>query len=97
MVRIPYTAETKECIDTLKQYMALVPSNAHQFFCHANLMPLTRYQFSAVLSKACKLAGFQVTIIKTHSFRIGRASDLALQGISDDLITSNSYARYIRL
>lgn len=100
-VRIPSSGDTKICISALQKYAKIASSNSEQFFCHANGKPLTRYQFSSVLSKTCKQAGFNSKIL-THSFRIGRATDLALQGLSDDKIkmmgrwSSNSYARYIR-
>jgi site-specific recombinase XerD len=103
VVRIPYNDETKDCIDSLRKYLSLIPLGATYFFCHANKTPLTRYQFSAVLSKACNQAGFRSDTVKTHSFRIGRATDLAIRGHSDSMIkqmgrwSSGSYLRYIRV
>jgi hypothetical protein len=99
---IPINGETSSGISFLKQLVILSPSKSRQFFCHLNGCPLTRYQFSSVLAKACRHAGFQSKVL-THSFRIGRATDLALKGISDDQIkmlgrwSSNSFSRYIRM
>ena len=102
-IRISQNTENSVMFGLLKTYMSLLPTKAYFFFCHADKKPLTRYQFSSVLSKACKLTGFSSKTIKSHSFRIGRATDLAIRNVPDDVIkqlgrwSSNSYARYIRL
>ncbi|XP_052235592.1 uncharacterized protein LOC127847607 [Dreissena polymorpha] len=101
-VRIPSNQETSICINAVKEYVAIAPARSEQFFCHANNTPMTRYQFSAVLSKACAQAGISSKVL-SHSFRIGRATDLALQGYSDETIkrmgrwSSNCYSGYIRM
>ena len=64
--------------------MSLDSPKAYYFFCHADLKPVTRYQFCLVLSQACKLVGMNSKTIKSHSFRIGRATDLANRNVSDD-------------
>ena len=55
-------------------------------FYHANGKPITRYQFSAVLLKALISAGIQSDNFKSHSFRIGAASEASVNGISDSKI-----------
>ena len=100
-VRIPSNDESKVCIESLKKYTSIRSLRSEQFFCHSNGLPLTRYQFSTILSKACRHAGLSSNHL-THSFRIGRATDLALQGFSGDKIkqmgrwASNTYTCYIR-
>ena len=101
-VRIPLNEVTREFFLTLKSYMSMIPSSAVEFLCHSNGSPLTRYQFSAVLSKVCKVCSFNVENYKTRSFRIGRATDLALSGMSEEGIkqmgrwSSKAYTGYIR-
>lgn len=103
VIRLPYSADTRQCIDSLRCYMEVMPSRDVQFFCHKNASPLTRYQFSAVLSKVCQHAGLDTSVFKTHGFHIGRATDLALQGYADEKIkllgrwSSKAFSRYIRL
>ena len=102
-IRIAANEENIDMFDLLKLYMSLVSPKAYYFFCHADLKPVTRYQFCSVLSQACKLVGMNSKTIKSHSFRIGRATDLAKRNVSDDTIkqmgrwTSNSFSRYIRV
>lgn len=68
----------------------------------ANGCPVTRYQFSAVLAKCIRLICPSCSNIKSHSFWIGRATQLAAMGISGEGIkklgrwSSETYARYIR-
>ena len=66
---IPQNAETNQCILSIKSYANVAPRKSSCFFSHADGTPLTRYQFSSVLSKACKLIGNQSKIL-SHSFRI---------------------------
>ena len=100
---IPHNEETNQFILSLKSYTKINTVNKSPFFfSHANGKPLTRYQFSSVLSKAYKFIGTPSKIL-SHSFQIGRATDLAKQGIPEDKIkqmgrwSSNTYSRYIRL
>jgi site-specific recombinase XerD len=103
MVRIPKDKESAKYVKYIKALVTTTPSKAQQFFCHANRKPLTRYQFSAVLNKACRHAGLDNKLVKSHSFRIGRATDLARHGMSDAHIkmmgrwSSNIFSNYIRL
>ena len=55
-------------------------------FCHANGEPITRYKFSAVLRKVLISAGIQFDNFKSHSFRIGAASETSVNDISDSKI-----------
>nr|XP_034307881.1 uncharacterized protein LOC117683135 [Crassostrea gigas] len=71
-------------------------------FCHYSGQPLTRYQFSSVLAKALQVLGINSKYYKSHSFRIGAATMLAQQGLSEQAIQasgrwhSQAYRSYIR-
>lgn len=83
-------------------YLKLRPTSATNLFCHVDGSPLTRYQFAAILSKAIVQIGLPVALYKTHSFRIGRATSLAMSGVSSERIQqmgrwkSSIYRHYIR-
>lgn len=73
-----------------------------KLFVHLNGSALTKYQFCSMLQKSlefCEISGH----IRSHSFRIGRASDLAKNNVSEDEIktcgrwNSSAYRSYIRL
>jgi hypothetical protein len=72
-------------------------------YCHANGKPITRYQFSAVLRKVLISDGIQSDNFKSHSFRIGTASEASVNGISDSKIMelgrwkSQAVKNYLRL
>ena len=65
--------------------------------------PLTRYQFCAVLRKAIQFLGLDSNKYKSHSFRIGAATQCAMNGIDVEAIKnmgrwkSISYRNYIRI
>ena len=76
-------------------------SNSRQFLVHFDGNPLTRYQFSSILAKTvqfCNITGE----FRSHSFRIGAATEAAMRGIPDHTIKqwgrwkSGAYASYIR-
>lgn len=91
------------CVSSIQQYLNLRPAGSPYFFVHCNGMPLTRSQFSGVLAKTVRYLGLPSQLYPSHSFRIGRATELAAQGISSDRIKamgrwkSNVVERYIRL
>lgn len=74
------------CVAAVRHYLRLRPAGAHYFFSHSNGTPLTRSQFSAVLAKAVRVLGLPPHIYTSHSFRIGRATDLASRGVNSDSI-----------
>ena len=90
-------------VATLKCYLEVRPNILGPVFCHFDHKPLTRYQFSAVLKKAINLLDYGIYNFKSHSFRIGMATSLSMEGYSDEQIKimgrweSNAYLRYIRL
>lgn len=77
-------------------------SGQGQFLVHFDGKPLTRYQFSAILAKSLQFCEGKIGRFKSHSFRIGAATEAAMRGIPDQVIKqwgrwkSESYASYIR-
>lgn len=104
ILRIPaLTNQSICCVATLQQYIKRRPADSFYFFCHQNGHPLKRSQFNGVLIKAIQKLGLPIQLYASHSFRIGRASDLASKGVSSDVIKqmgrwkSRAVERYIRL
>lgn len=101
--RIPCESDATVCpVCALKCYVASRSGAPGYFFKHQNNRPLTRAQFSAVLAKCISASPFRGQHILSHSFRIGRASELASNGVSDEAIMklgrwrSSSFRTYIR-
>ena len=71
-------------------------------FIHENLAPLSRNQFTAILSKSVRTLQLPECNFKSHSFRIGRATDLSAVGVPDSDIQkmgrwqSSAFQSYIR-
>ena len=63
---------------------------------------LSRYLVQKTLKKSLTRIGCDATRFNTHSFRVGRASDLATQGVSEQIIretgrwNSNAFMKYLR-
>ena len=104
-IRVPSSASDTLCaVKAMQDYLGKRPiGQEHKYlFCHANGAPLTRSQFSGVLAKAIQSIGLPVHIYTSHSFRIGRASVLAANGVPHEDIKklgrwkSATYLRYIR-
>lgn len=70
----------------MQQFLRLGSSRPGNLFIHANGLPVTRYQFGAILIKAIAQVGLSNSYYKSHSFRIGRATDLDVAGVSCDEI-----------
>ncbi|CAC5370938.1 unnamed protein product [Mytilus coruscus] len=77
-------------------------NGSNKLYTHFNGLALTKYQFCSLLQKClgfCELPFH----IRSHSFRIGRATDMAKNGVKDDIIkqcgrwSSVAYLRYIRI
>lgn len=103
-LRIPASNDRNFCcVKAVSDYIKQRPKQAINFLCHADSLPLKRSQFSGVLTKAIRNAGLPIQKFKSHSFRIGRATTLASQGIPTDIIKqlgrwkSNAVDHYIRL
>jgi site-specific recombinase XerD len=103
VIKIAEQGDTSLCpIKLLLGYLAKRPTVTGPLFCHADSTPVSRNQFAAVLFKAIKACSFHSLHFQTHSFRIGRASDLAAAGVSVENImqmgrwSSDAYKYYIR-
>ncbi|XP_053404631.1 uncharacterized protein LOC123552767 isoform X1 [Mercenaria mercenaria] len=103
-IRIKCENNDKLCpVCALNDYIVVRPKIIGPLFIHANMKPVTRCQFSGVLSKCLCSSSFASEKIRSHSFRIGRATQLATMGIPTDAIMklgrwhSGAYRRYIRL
>lgn len=86
----------------LHDYYQLRPTSRY-VFCHPSGSPLTRQFITKWLSQLVAASSFRDQKINTHSFRIGRTTDLVLQGnVSDTYIqhvgrwSSTAYRKYIR-
>ncbi|XP_033754380.1 uncharacterized protein LOC117337489 [Pecten maximus] len=97
--------QTDICPVTLmNRYLSIRPlASNQQLFIHRNGSPVTRYQVAAMLKKALTFARIPGSQYKTHSFRIGAATEAASRGISEKKIQawgrwkSNVYSNYIRI
>lgn len=102
-LRIPSANSSVCCVAAIRRFLLVRPLHHRFLFCHANGSPVTRSQFSGVLSKAIQRLGMPVGVFKSHSFRIGRATSLASQGVPSEAIQtmgrwrSSAYKNYIRI
>ena len=89
-------------LDKIVAFLKVRPNITGPFFCHFDSSPLTRYQFTAILSKAVKMLKLS-NKYTSHSFRIGASTELALRGFSSDVIQksgrwrSSCYRSFIRI
>ena len=73
-----------------------------KLYVHFDGSALTRYQFCYVLQKCLSFCEIPFHI-RSHSFRIGRATEMAKNGVDEETIKlcgrwiSDSYLRYIRI
>jgi hypothetical protein len=65
----------------LKIYLKGRPSVQGPLFCHLDGKSLTRYQFVSILKKALNWACISDKGFSSHSFRIGAATSLAMEGV----------------
>ena len=86
----------------LQKYLhARGPSPGH-LYTHQDSSTPTRSQFSTVLKTTATLSSLPAERYNTHSFRAGRATQMASDGLSDQVIRSagrwksTAYQRYIR-
>lgn len=84
MLRIPSDSRVEICcVKAIQRYLKVRPNFVGFLFIHENLSPLTRSQFAAILAKSVRTLQLPESKFKTHSFRIGRATDLSVMGVSD--------------
>lgn len=90
-------------VKLVRQYLSVRPVLAGPLFCHFGGLPVTRYQFNAVLKKSLSVVGVPSEHYKSHSFRIGAATFAADFGMGDSEIKrlgrweSCAFKSYIRI
>ncbi|CAC5394284.1 unnamed protein product [Mytilus coruscus] len=90
-------------IQLLKRYLTVRPNKNGPLLCHFSGKYVSRYQFSGILSKALNVIGIDSSGYKSHSFRIGAASEASAKEISNEEVMklgrwkSVAYRSYIRL
>ena len=102
-IRLPRETEAAVCpVLSLHNYVQVHPSHTGYLLVHRNGRLLNRTQFAAVLHKTICMLGLSQSTFQTHSFRIGRATELSIQGYPDSVIKqmgrwrSAAYKTYIR-
>lgn len=86
----------------LETYILKRGTSPGPLFIHHDHCTVTRSQFSAVLKSTATLCSLQAHHYNTHSFRAGRATQMAADGQSDQTIRaagrwkSSAFQRYIR-
>ena len=103
VISIPSQADRTICpVEAMQNFAGARPNGAATLFCHFDTSPLTRAQFTGVLSKALDFVGVTGQF-GSHSFRIGAATTAAMQGVPDDQIQemgrwrSSAFRTYIRI
>ena len=65
--------ESPTCpVSLVKQFLAIRKRASCIFFCHFDGIPVTRYQFSALLKKSLNAIGLHTDRYRSHSFRMGQ-------------------------
>ena len=102
-IAIQPNPQTAHCpVEALKDYLRRRLPNTGPLFISQTGTPLSRAQVVKILKWALTKSGHQAKCFNTHSFRIGRATDLALSGCPDSLIretgrwASNAFMQYLR-
>lgn len=89
-------------VAALTKYISSRAQNPGPLFQDLNGKPLTRQQFCNILKKTLEQAQLPSHKYNTHSFRIGRATQLAMEGVSKTTIKStgrwqsSAYLKYIK-
>jgi hypothetical protein len=102
-LHIPLNSRTESLFQHMHKYLSIRPPAQSLFFCHLNTNPLTKYQFTSLLHRSIKFIGLDTSYFKSHSFRIGGATELYLQGVPEDEIKirgrwkSDAFTSYIRI
>ena len=90
-------------VNLLNNYLHVRPSVPGPLFVLFSGKPLNRSIYSKLIKSCIKKLGHDNSLYNTHSIRIGRATDLAIDGAQPDVIkrigrwSSSAYLKYIRL
>lgn len=91
-------AQLGQCI----HFLGLRDSNKGPLFCHVDSMPLTKYQFGSVTSRALGALGLHGGRFGMHLFRIGVVSTTAVLSYTANQIRdigrwwSTAHKRYVK-
>jgi site-specific recombinase XerD len=103
VVKVHGSNESMILIKSLQYYLSVSSAISRvSYLYHLDTKPLTQYQFSAMLKKSPKNFNIEAQALKTHSFRIGGATYLHVNGFGDEHIKtlgslrSAAYKSYIR-
>ena len=103
LLKLPCENNNLVCpVCTMLNYLQLRPNVKGPLFIHLNGSLVTRYQFAAILAKCIQVCNGSSRNYKSHSFRIGRATQLVASGVSGaDVMKlgrwrSDAYLKYIR-
>lgn len=102
IIKLPRNMNGLCPVSEILEYLKIRSKGFSILFCHKNGAPILRSQFSRVLSLAIDKTRYRAGHFRTHSFRIGRATDLAIAGYPSDAImklgrwSSNSFKLYVR-
>lgn len=86
----------------LKTYLSLRGDTNGPFICHPDHAPFTRKEIVSTLKNQLQFLNYDATLYNTHSFRIGKTTDMAQKGFSELEIkmlgrwNSPAYKRYIK-
>ena len=89
-------------VTSIRQYLSIRGQHPGQLFLNPNFSPVTIQQFSSVLQTAATMSALPAHRYGTHSFRIGKATQMASDGHTDQAIQragrwkSSAYSKYIR-
>ena len=88
--------------EALINFLKVRPLTAGNLFIDASSKPITRYRVLKTLIKCLNRCGLDSSRYNTHSFRVGRASDFAANGDSEQIIretgrwNSSAFLKYLR-
>ena len=97
------TGDTKVCpVEAIIAFLRRRPPLTGPLFIHLNHKPIARAAVSKILRRAATAAGYDPQDFSPHSLRVGRATDLAWDGVPEHIIkktgrwNSNAYLQYLR-
>lgn len=89
-------------VNLYRKYLTVRPPGQGPAFRHGDGSPLRRTHVTTTLHDLCKLSSLDASSLNTHSFRIGKATHMAMLGHSHAQIAlagrwkSNAYLKYIK-
>ena len=102
-LRLSCRLDRRYCpVQALSDYLMLRPKVAGLVFVNTDGRPINRNNLASILRQLLIMEGLDSSDYSTHSFRIGRTTDLAMDGIPAHQIkligrwASDAYKKYIR-